>query len=319
MAAHSKLSSRVGFGERARAGASDVASLCMQDGWRGTLRAGEVRASVRVEHGGWLRVCQPLAGAVRAEELLVATGALPGNVRYAGPRGARVLLADTWLAGESRLEGESSSEGEAHLARSLERILAGLQAGLRSGGGGIDGAGRVRSSSRGRREESAPPLAFPALESAIAALGWDPSAVVRLQESWELRPRLEGAPQPVRAELAGARLHLQRCLARAEQLERLPARSLQALAELALRLNEQLRLARLVRAADGLRVEAHLHAEELAPAHLARAVRAVAAASVHARLPLALLSEHERVARHYADAFCAPDPLLEPSLSEAQP
>jgi hypothetical protein len=123
--------------------------------------------------------------------------------------------------------------------------------------------------------------------------------VVRSGDVWELRPRVDGQPIPVRAAIEHDEVRVQRVVLDGLRggCASLPV------ADQALRLNAQLRHARL--ASDGSQIvaEARLHSGLVSPFWLSLASRAVAVAERHSRTVLQILHQQEGIAQHYSHMF----------------
>ncbi len=140
------------------------------------------------------------------------------------------------------------------------------------------------------------------MDSALTEIEWHGESIVRLDEGWEVRPRIVGTAVPVRVLLEEAQLRLRSCV-----LKKLPSgRALEALAELGLRLNRRIRFARLSSSGGMLHVESLLDSGLIHPAGLSMSCRAVATAFLETRQPLRLLAEQELVALCYAEMFITP-------------
>lgn len=267
----------------ARRFARSVAGLDGFDGFQGRLKCGRALAIMRIESGDWIRVHLHLGPPpLPPLEALAAGALLPGNVRFAFSGGA------SYLVGDSRLDGMD------HLPASLGEIRRALSR-----------KGRVPSSGRGSPSGPGPHWTGPVwdgpaidegkVQAILDDLPFGEGAVVRLEDGWELRPRLGGEPQPLRATIDGGGLRLHRAL----PWDRPEGPAAEAVALEALRINGDLRLARLALGDDGLVVETRLHAGLLDAQWVAFATRAVCHAYRHALLPLGVLHADPRVAAAY--------------------
>jgi len=301
-------------GRRLRKKLADVPGLELERGHRGVYRRGDVAVDVRVEQADRiaLRVPLPRAAAPPSPiDALVTTGGLAGNLRFArDPRAEHgwALVADTQLNGVVHLTGTL-----AEVAADAGRVLAGP---VREGD-------TAAPADPARGDEARIDAACDArLEEAIGALGWPDDAIVRAEAGWELRPRFqrrrEAAVVPVHVApgRGGLRVH-RTLLARRPDAPAAPHGPVgpegpagddpraMALAELALRLNACVRLARLALDGPALVVETHLRDELVTATWLREAARAVAAASAFCRPSVALLAREHGVAGVFLAASVA--------------
>jgi hypothetical protein len=260
------------------------------DGYRGRLKCGRAVADVRIEPGDWIRVHLALGSfPLPPRDALAAGAVLPGNVRFAFRGGAACLVGDSRLDGMAHLP---ASLGEIRRALSrrgrgslLPRQSSGGAGSTRSGAGRA-GAARFEAcrSGAGRAEAG---LDAGKVQEILEDLPFGEDAVVRLEGGWELRPRLGEEPQPIRATIEAGGFRL----SRAFPWDPPEGPAAEAVALEALRINDEIRFARLALDGGGLVAEATLHAGILDAPWVALAARAVCHAYRHALLPLGVLHE----------------------------
>jgi hypothetical protein len=207
---------------------------------------------------------------------LQASSLLPGNVRHARDPLRRLIVADTQV------------NGARHLPQTLQVVRTGICQALGMNPGmpmGVD-----RAIERGE------------LERALGQLSWSAEGVVEREDGWELRPRLRGDAVPVRVTLEPTVVSLTRHVL---TLSARNAKAVQAIADQAVRCNDQLRHARLVVRADAVIAETRLHRELIDTPWLDQAARAVAHAARLAATRLDILAAEPRVVELYIAAFCS--------------
>jgi len=228
-------------------------------------------AEVNVEPGDTIRILLDVPNPPQQNVALTVNRDLPGNLRFAQRARRFALLADTQL------------DGEMHLPRSFDAVKSGLLLAL---------AGR-------QCEKSPQPLAAEDVQSAIDACQWPEDQVVQLENAWEFRPRLHGDATPVQVAVDGDQLRLFRTVVSnfGSAIEQ------EAVADQALRFNDQLRHARLAVAGDALVAEARLHGEQLTPTWLEAASRAVAVAGLFTEEVLNILADNGEIAEFFTAMF----------------
>jgi hypothetical protein len=175
-------------------------------------------------------------------------------------------------------------DGELHLTSSFREI-----------GEGFHGALQRSWQPRRSRAEVIPPEK---VQDALDKAGLEEEAVVRLDNGWELRPRICGEVMAVQLAIEGHDLRISRvvvtgCLSRSE-----PAVAFQALC-----FNSCLRHARLACTGDTVAAETRLHAGLVDPSWLAHATRAVGTAAHYCQTTLEILARQTEVARHFEQMF----------------
>ena len=265
-------------GRRLRDELAAVPGLKLRQGHRGVYEYGGTKIHAFFEGADSIALRVPLPAPPAPAEALAAASSLVGNLRFARVEHRVALVADTLL------------DGVAHLSETLAEVAL-------SAKGVLDGDSRVGSDGA--------EVSVERVDEAVAGLGWPEDAVVRQEEGWELRPRLQlhrnTAALPVRLtrERSGLRVHRVLLRSRPDESER-PAGP--ALAELALQLNGRIRLARLAVHGRSLVAEARLRDELVTPAWLGETVRAVAAASGCCQTPVRILTNEHRVAEVFLAA-----------------
>ena len=258
-----------------------TAALALEDSYRARLKCGRLTARVFFEADDWIRVLLSVDGAAAARpglEALQLNRDLAGNARFSGSSRDRVVLADTMLNGAD------------HLPESFDEIRESLQR-------------ATASRSKTCRERSR--VDAERVQEALTELPWGEDGVVELEDSWELRPPMDGAPTVVRMTAKDDGLRLRHGV-----LQSLPdGDSDAAVVEQSLRFNTELRLSRLACDGDELVAESLLHGGQVEAKWIAVAARAVAASYRHCQPRLTLLSEDPGVARCYAD-FLLTVPLI---------
>jgi hypothetical protein len=134
------------------------------------------------------------------------------------------------------------------------------------------------------------------LSRAVDQLAWPEEAIVRHDESCELRPNFVGRAVPVQVTLAGGRIDIRRTVLAAGPTD-------DAVLQQALRYNACIRHARLALRDGNLVVETQLHAQQATGSWLGFASRAVACASRHVEASLRLLAQQPDVAAMYLRVF----------------
>ena len=245
------------------------------DSFRGDASTLAGTARVRVETDRWARVRLDLLGGRDASAALEDNALLPTNVRFSGSPQSRCLLADAWL-------------GDPLSGRGLREAIDAIQL-----------AASTSSRTPIRRGGSKDRFT-----DAIAWLGEDVGVdVAELDTGWELTQRLRGRRVAIRAEPEKAALRLYRSLLSSPA----PPPAGQAIADLAIRLNERTRLARFAMSKEGLVVEARFKASSIDPISLMESVCAISVAAVHARPLVRILTGAAHIARRYARTFDLPE------------
>jgi hypothetical protein len=267
-------------GRQAGADASRVLSRIAGVGFAGGHEAlfdlGPAVAEMNLAADGSLRLRAEVASPAHELDALSAGGLLPGNVRFARDRRGWSVVADTQI------------NGAAHLPRTLQWIRAGMC--------------RALDAEPPAPTEDSATIERGDLERALAQLPWAGEGVVEQDYGWELRPRVQGEVVPVRMTLDRAEVCVTRVV-----LAWPPARSpaSTAVADQAVRFNNQLCHARLAARDGSLVAEARLHGGLVEPAWLGQAAYAVAQAARHAATPLRILAEQPLVAQTYLAVFCS--------------
>ncbi len=208
-------------------------------------------------------------------EMLEEQRAYPGNLRFARSDRGLELLADGWIDGE-----EQSSPWLAEMRSGLLHAL------------------RERSAA----PCEAPPPDLAPLQEVLRALGRP--ELVPGEQGFELRPRIVGAPVPVRVASEPGGLRLAHALdVHAGDATRA------AVDELALCLQARVRFARIVACETGYSVETRLSAGFIDTRRVSDCARAVAAVSEHAGVRLRILARDEQVGRAYLLLFSQPESL----------
>ncbi len=259
-------------GARLRRLLSKVRGLTLGNGYEGKFTAGLCSASLRIEPGDCLRVVHDVEGPPPPRQALETNSHLPGNVRFAATGGRMIVVADTRLDGEMHLTGSFREIGEG-LCSALQR------------------PGRPRPC-RTKAITSAN------VQDALDKAGLEEGSVVRLDDGWELRPRIRGEAMAVRLTIERHDLRISRvvvtgCLSANER----------AVAFQALCFNARLRHARLACSGDTVAAETRLHTGLIDPTWLAHAARAVVTAAHHSRTTLEILASRTEVARHFERMF----------------
>ena len=259
-------------GARLRRLLSKVRGLTLENGYQGRFVAGGHSARLRIDSGDCLRVLQEIEDPPAPRRALKENLYLPGNVRFAVAAGRTCLVADTRL------------DGELHLRASFREIGQGLRGALRP----------ARRPGPAKAKAITPENVQKALDEA----GWEEGAVVRLEDGWELRPRIHGEATPVRLAIEGQRLRVSRTVVGGCQGQNASAVAYQALC-----FNARLRHARLTWQGEAVKAETCLHAGLIHPAWLVPAARAVAAATHYTRTTLEILACQDSVSRQFEEMF----------------
>lgn len=259
-------------GARLRRLLSKIPGLTMKNGYEGRFTAGPYSGSLLIEPGDCLRVVHEVEDPPPPRQALKTNFQLPGNVRFAVVGGRMTVMADTRL------------DGELHLTGSFREISEGFR-------------GALQSSWRPRRRR-AEVITPENVQDALDKAGLEEEAVVRLDNGWELRPRIRGEAMAVRLAIEGHDLRLSRvvvtgCLSASE-----PAVAFHALC-----FNARLRHARLACSGDTVAAETRLHAGLIDPTWLTHAARAVVTAAHHSRTTLEILASQTEVARYFERMF----------------
>jgi hypothetical protein len=209
-------------------------------------------------------------------EALALNAALPANLRVAGPAHRRHLLADV-----------PSEQAD------FAPVLSEVRQGIRRSAQGMT----PRRPPQGERKPYEP--LFDQLREAGGPLD-----VVDRDPGWELGLRLNGGRVPVRVSPEKGGLRLYRIVLKQAVLG--PVESGpegRSVSDMALRLNERVRLVRLSRVNDGVVVEARLSKATADAERVTETATAVAVVSASVRTELQFLVQKEGVARCYADTF----------------
>jgi len=236
--------------------------------WRWTI-AGDV-ADVSVEADGAIRIALVVPDPMPLSAAMAANHALPGNLRFAGPRGS-MLAADTFV------------DGRAHLPRSFADLEVGILLAL----------GHCPHSFSDKS---------PTNEQVSAAIGggnWRDGSVVEMASGWELRPRVRGCATAVHATIEKTELRICRRIVAAQNT----SSSYECLCAQALRFNEHLRHARLTVREGALFAESCLHGEQISPTWIETAAWAVAVACRYTEDVFCILTEDAEVVDLYAAVF----------------
>jgi hypothetical protein len=266
-----------------------AAGLTMFDGFRGELAVGRRRADVLREDAARLQV-RLAVDDLPADEAMRINHWLPVNMRYAGGRRRRLLLADVQLAA-----GEE-------LATELADIRAGLRSAMRAKT--FDRAAGAKERSAGESDADSVPeeMGRDRLDRALAGLPWGNDGVVQRdvpegRGKWEIRVRLRGGMVPVLVD-GGPAVRVYHDL-----LERAPPSALLPLADQSLRINGRLRLCRLALVGECVAAETLLPARRVTADALEAAALAVASATREAEDGLAVMAGDTRVADAYREMF----------------
>lgn len=255
---------------------SQIAGVCFAGGHQALFDLGTAVAEIDLSADGSLRLRADAPGPADDWAALHASGLLPGNLRFARDSHGRSIVADTQI------------NGAAHLPRTLHWLRAGLVQAL---------------------DPDAPPTAEEAaaidrgqLGQALGQLSWAAEGVVEQDDGWELRPRIRGDVVPVRLTLENGFLEFTR---RVLPLPAADGPASAAVADQAVRFNDQLRHARLAACGGHIVAETRLHSGLVEPGWLAQAACAVAHASRFAAPPLRILASQPLVAETYFEVFCS--------------
>jgi hypothetical protein len=261
-------------------GAAQRKRLCKATGvrlitpHRGNLPFGDKAVDIRIEPDETIVLSLPVGDPPAPADALRINRRLPGNLRFAvGPRGT-ALVADTPI------------DGEAHLSETFSQFTVGLMDALNG---------------RSPRRDSAP-NDCPSKEQIgelLADLKCLADAPVQRDDGYEVRCRAGSASTTIHVGCADGAIRLQRTV--------VPDFSAdlggEQAARQALRVNAQLRHARLAATDTALVAEARLTNEVAKPPWVAAAIRAVAVAANRAEVPLRLLAEQPHVAECYRAVF----------------
>jgi hypothetical protein len=258
-------------GTRLRRALSNVGGLTFKNAHEGEFKVGPYSARVRLEPDDRLRVLREIESPPPPREALEINAHLPGNVRFAATGGRMALLADTRL------------DGQLHLTSSLGEIGEGFRGALQR---------------RPRPRRKARPITPESVQDALDKTGLCEDAIVRLDDGWELRPRIRGEVTPVRLAIEGQRLRIGRVVVTGCSLESALFVAWQALCS-----NARLRHARLAARGEAVLAETCLHAGLIESEWLAHAVRAVATAAHHTGVSLEILARDPEVARRFGSMF----------------
>lgn len=252
---------------------SDTPGVKLNGSHRGTYQVGKRRATLIRHTVADLRLTCPAEMPVSPLAALEMNYQFPGNLRYARVGDQLSLLANILTQPHDQLAENLAEIGQAIATNKVE------------------GAGAVPQDDH--------PFTTRQLADLLAPLGWEAQAIVELTVGWELRPSVGNRPLAVKLTIESGTLRLgQIVVARPSHAAAAPA-----LYDQALRLNRQLRHARVALAAGQLVVQARLRRGQLCGPALDGAARAVAHAARHARGVLEILNSHPDVAARYAAMF----------------
>ena len=261
--------------------------LYWKDGFRGHLNTGEGVAQVRLDATGGIRIRMKVDRRSTPSEALVLNASLPANLRVAGPAHRRCLLADVWPD-----------------ASGFSRSLSEIRQGIRRNAGGTRKGRRPPPGDAGPYEHVFDQLRNGKGSRGVAEGSLD---VVDREPGWELGLRVRGGRVAVRVSPERSGLRLYRIVLKGAELSAVESGpGGRSVSDMALRLNERLRLVRLARIDAGLVVEARLSRALTDVERVVETARAIAVVSAAVRTPLWPLTQIESVARCYADVFNLP-------------
>jgi hypothetical protein len=248
---------------------SKAAGVRWDEAHRGHFDVAGRAACVTLDSADWIGLRMPLEQ-ISDVACLELTHALPGNLRVTAKGKALELEADIFL------------DGQAHLPQSISEVVSGMS----------QATGQPQS-------EAMPPATDEMLASAIERLEWSAEPAVKLDAGYELRPRVAGAPVPVRLSIDGGAV-----LAEQVVLGHWPnPPACDAVALEALRLNGELRMARLAIRRAQVVCQMRLHGGLVQPRWLAMVAQAVAVCGHRCQGPLKLLAGQAQVAKCYWAMF----------------
>ena len=254
-----------------------IAGIVYDGGHEAIYDLGTALVQIRLAADGSLRLRADAKHLTTDLAALHASSQLPGNVRFAHDKRGRAVVADTQI------------NGAAHLPRTLQWLGDGIRQALDADGPAASPGNLANIEKRD-------------VAHALAQMPWAADGVVGQDDGWELRPRLRGDAVPVRLILDGSCLSVTRIVLPLPD----PATSAaEAVANQAIRFNDQLRHARLVARDGRLVAETRLHGGLIEAGWLSQAAYAVAQAGRHVATPLRILSEQTQVAEKYIAVFCS--------------
>ena len=261
-----------------RSALNGLSGVTMHSQYEGVLVAHDLEALLGVEPGGFVAVTVAVTKVLRSSDLLRSNRDLQGNVRFAHGAGGLTLLADTCL------------DRSVDLAPTFDEIRQGL----------------LRAQAPGRtvlfrRESALDPNAVQQLLEQFEDSGLAEAPLRLGDDQWELRLHLERVVVPLVLRVEPDGLRLQRFVVGTNER----SDSYHALATQALRLNAELREARLSISGTGIVAETRLHPDQLQIERLARAAQAVASAWHHAQATLRILAEQEDLSLLFCRMFCS--------------
>ncbi len=244
----------------------------LENAFRGSLANDASDVSVELEPADDLYLSASVESSPPVNALQ-ANADLPGTLRFAVDRQGWHLVADTRL------------NGEAHLPNTLQELLRAIA--------------RVRNGqTKHRRKPSKMAAAAPErLEQVLKSASLADNPPVNVDGESEMRCRLGGHIVATRISRSGSGIRIRRGVVSSLQLDK---PRLEAVADVALRLNLQIRHARLAFVNNEIRVEARLSACLIEPAWVNFYMRAVAAASLHVTPTLRLLASQPQVAQWWS-------------------
>ena len=279
-------------------GLGELEGLTMHSAFQGSFECGGTTAQVVMEPSDSITLRLRVKGSLAPERALGINHSLPGNLRYAAAQDGVCLLADLPFDGAADLR---QSFGE------LRRVMALAVGTLKNllAEDGLPSPSQIDMDGLGRPSSACDETM---LAQAIDGLQWPADSIVRHDQAWELRPKVQGQSVPVRLEIVQGQVQIHTVvlqLAECEQLE--------AVAHQALRENALLRGARLAEANGAIVAETRVGETMLAPRLLADAVTAVAVAKARTAAVLEALTNEPELARWYERLFAAELPAAVPS------
>ena len=245
-------------------------SMSATDGGEFFLNGRSVRFGV--EAGGLLELSCELSPSPPPWKALAAHAALPGSMRYAETSHGACLLAEVELASPANLQSVVKRFG--------------------------DGARLASRRGLARKATSPPPVAH--VQKLLADSGLPPDDIVEMEKGWELYSRIRGEKVAVQMSIVEGGLRVWRSVL--TQVQGGVCR--RAIASQALRLNAQVRRARLMRSGDAVSAEVWIETSTTDGPCLASSARAVAVAYLHSRGVLEILNRETDIAARYEQLFC---------------
>lgn len=251
--------------------------VALGSGHEGRLGDQRDGIALRVESDESVQIWHEIDRSMLAEEALAICGQLPGSLRIAHLQQRCILTA------------EIPTQSESQLLDSLAEIRQGVD--------------DVRSASP-CRDEQREPIGDDVVEKALAESNLSKDDVVRCEWGWELQVRMMGDVVGVRLTTGGRGLRLHRKLLDGAALDGAVGEFSRCAAALqALRLNAQLRFARLAIDGSALVVESRLHRRLAEGKFITHAARAVAVAHQHAGPSIEILAREGEVAKRFVELF----------------